>query len=95
MKPATSSAPYTVRNGVATWIVDGPLDISGAAELHKVSVTIFKDKRVKCLNVELPEGLGVPLPAFQILHALQRDMRTSGKSCEVSGHLEPLGGRAW
>ena len=95
MRATKKDLNYTIRNGLATWTIPPVLDISAAAELHRVASDLFKDTRVKKAMLTLPIGPGVPLPAYQILYALHRDLNASGRPCEVSGNLEPYGGRTW
>jgi len=95
MRVVKKESQYSIRNGLATWIVPQLLDIAAAEDLHRVACELFKDERVKKASLKLPDGLGVPLPAYQILYALQRDLNSSGRPCEVMGNLEPSTSRNW
>jgi len=87
--------PYQIRSGLATWRLQGTLDVSEASSLNETARSLASNPKVKRLKIEVEPGTRMGLAGFQILTSLFREMSAGGKSVEWSSDTDPYGGRAW
>ena len=86
---------YRISRESAIWKLQDGLDISSCAELREAAMEIVANPKIRRLKLELPEGPGIPLAGFQVLRSLERELKSAGKECEISGNCVPFGVRTW
>lgn len=77
------------------WLLEGPLDVSGAEALCSKARNYTADSSIQHLHVDLGNVGRMPLAGFQVLHALREAFAASGRDCSFSEDLAPSGAHQW